>query len=57
VVLMAGTDAAGPDAPIAFGEALHRELDLLREAGLDDAALAAAAGPNLAAWLARARRR
>ncbi|MCE3001859.1 MAG: hypothetical protein LW860_04025 [Xanthomonadaceae bacterium] len=54
---MAGTDAAGPDAPIAFGEALHRELDLLREAGLDDAALAAAAGPNLAAWLARARRR
>jgi hypothetical protein len=57
VVLMAGSDAAGPDAPIEPGASVLRELELLREAGLDAAALRRAAGPNLVDWLARAARR
>ncbi len=57
VVLMAGSDTAGPDAPIEPGASLHRELSLLREAGLDAKALRAAAGPNLVAWLGASRAR
>lgn len=57
VVLMAGSDTAGPDAPIEPGASLRRELELLREAGLDAPALRRAAGPQLVEWLARAARR
>lgn len=56
VVLMAGSDMAGPDAPIEPGASLLREIELLREAGLDEAALRSASGRNLADWLARAAR-
>jgi imidazolonepropionase-like amidohydrolase len=55
VVVMAGSDTAGPDAPIEPGASLEREIELLREAGLDAKALRAAAGPNLVAWLGAAR--
>jgi hypothetical protein len=57
VVLIAGSDTAGPDAPIEPGASLLREIELLREAGLDAEALRRAAGPNLVDWLARAARR
>jgi hypothetical protein len=52
VPLLAGSDVAGPDAPIVPATALRRELELLRQAGLGESALRAAAGPNLVAWLA-----
>jgi imidazolonepropionase-like amidohydrolase len=51
VTLLAGSDFAGPDAPIEPGVSLHRELALLREAGLSESEVRAAAGANLIAWL------
>lgn len=51
VTLLAGSDFAGPDAPLEPGVSLHRELALLGDAGLSDADLRGAAGANLVAWL------
>lgn len=55
VVLLAGSDFASPDAPLVPGVSLSRELELLRQAGLTESEVQAAAGANVSRWIRRER--
>jgi len=54
IPLLAGSDIATPDTPAVAGRSLHEEMAWLQRAGLDDRAVRAAAGDNVARWLERA---
>jgi imidazolonepropionase-like amidohydrolase len=53
IPILAGSDFAGPELPLAPGLSIQREVALLREAGLSEDAARAAAGENIRRWLER----
>ena len=50
IILLAGSDAGPRDGPVP-GASLHQEMARLREAGIPDSAVRAAASTNIVDWL------